>query len=231
MDYDPTQGSGGLPIGRHPVVITRDEVTATKAGDGGMLVLTVEVIDGPQKGASGAYRLNLYSSSQVAAEIAHKQLSAICWALGVTQQITDTQVLHGQPFIIEVGPQKDNPQYTEVKKVFNMNGEEPGGNGNAGGGAAQPQQQQQQNNGGGGWGNNQQDQNQGGNNGGGWGNNGGGQQQQQQQSEPQNNNNGGGGWGQQQQQQEPQNNNNGGGNGGGWGQNQGGNSNGPAWGK
>lgn len=193
QQYDPSQGVGSLPIGKHPVVVESSEVKANKANDGGYLQLNLRIIDGPQQGTTGAYRLNLYHSNQQTVEIAHRQLSAICHVIGVFQ-VTDSSQLHNLPFLIEVGPQKNDPQYTEVKKVFDMNGNEPGKAG-APAAAAQPQQQQQhpqqqQPQGGAGFGQQPQDQN-----GGAWG----GQPQQQQQQQHVQQPVGGAAWGGQQQ--------------------------------
>ena len=143
QQYDPTQGGGSLPVGRHPVIIESSEVKANKANDGGYLQLNLKLIDGPQMGTTGAYRLNLYHSNPQTAEIAHRQLSAICHVIGVFN-VQDSQQLHNIPFIIEVGLQKGEEAaqkgYTEVKKVFDINGNEPGKAGQ-GAPAAQPQQQ------------------------------------------------------------------------------------------
>lgn len=127
---DPTQGMGQLPVGRHPVVIIGSEIRPNKDNTGGMLVLELGIIDGPHKGTTGPYRLNLYNNSQKAAEIAHKQLSAICHVTGVFK-VDDSAQLHNIPFMVEVGeqPKSDsNPdgKYTEIKKVFDRNGNEPG---------------------------------------------------------------------------------------------------------
>ena len=143
QQYDPTQGGGSLPVGRHPVSSESSEVQANKANDGGYLQLNVKLIDGPQTGTTGAYRLNLYHSNPQTAEIAHRQLSAICHCVGVFN-VQDSGQLHNIPFIIEVGLQKGEEAaqkgYTEVKKVFDINGNEPGKAGQ-GAPAAQPQQQ------------------------------------------------------------------------------------------
>ena len=165
QQFDPTQGGGSLPVGRHPVIIESSEVKANKANDGGYLQLNLKLIDGPQMGTTGAYRLNLYHSNPQTAEIAHRQLSAICHVIGVFN-VQDSQQLHNIPFIIEVGLQKGEEAaqkgYTEVKKVFDINGNEPGkaGQGAApaqpqaqgGFGQQQPVQQPQQPQGGGAWG-------------------------------------------------------------------------------
>ena len=143
QQYDPTQGGGSLPVGRHPVIIESSEVKANKANDGGYLQLNLKLIDGPQMGTTGAYRLNLYHSNPQTAEIAHRQLSAICHVTGVFN-VQDSQQLHNIPFIVEVGLQKGEEAaqkgYTEVKKVFDINGNEPG---KAGQGAAPAQPQAQ----------------------------------------------------------------------------------------
>ena len=143
QQFDPTQGGGSLPVGRHPVIVESSEVKANKANDGGYLQLNLKLIDGPQMGTTGAYRLNLYHSNPQTAEIAHRQLSAICHVIGVFN-VQDSQQLHNIPFIAEVGLQKGEEAaqkgYTEVKKVFDINGNEPGKAGQ-GAPAAQPQQQ------------------------------------------------------------------------------------------
>ena len=126
-NVNPQQSTGQLPIGKHPVVISDSIVKATQKNDGGYLELELRIMDGPMTGTTGAYRLNLYNQSAKAVEIANQQLSAICHVTGQFL-IQDSAQLHNIPFIVEVGPQKDNPQYTEVKKVFDVNGNEPGKN-------------------------------------------------------------------------------------------------------
>lgn len=194
---DPTQGAGQLPVGKHPVVAVSSSIDATKAGDGGMVIYILKIIDGPHSGVTGPYRLNLYNNSPKAVEIANRQLSALCHVTGVFQ-IADSDALLNIPFIVEVMPQADNPAYTEIKKVYDINGNEPGKpptnqaqpqgqqHGQFQGGQQQPQQQQfqQQPQGGQQFGNGQQQ-----------------QPQQQFQQQPQGQFGGGG---QQFQQEQPQ---------------------------
>lgn len=153
LDFDPSQGGGSWPLGKHPVIIESAEVKPTKDNSSGYLQLNLKVIDGPNVGTTGPYRLNLYNQSQEAAQIAHRQLSAICH---VTQTFqlgpdgTQLQYLFNKPFVIEVGMQKGEEAqakgYTEIKRVFDMSGNEPGkanGAPNNAGQQAQPQQAQQ----------------------------------------------------------------------------------------
>lgn len=152
QQFDPTQSAGQLPIGKHPVKIVDGEVKATKNNDGGYLQLSLQIIDGPQTGTTGPYRLNLYNQNAQTAEIAHRQLSAVAFVTGVLN-IQDVRQLFNIPFMVEVGPQKNDPQYTEVKRVFDINGNEPGKQGqstpvaqSSGFGQANPQQNQAQGN-------------------------------------------------------------------------------------
>lgn len=163
QQYDPTQGVGGLPVGKHPVIIESSEVKANSKNDGGYLQLNLKIIDGPSAGSVGAYRLNLYHQNQQTVEIAHRQLSAVCHVVGVFN-VQDTQQLHNIPFIVEVDFQKGDEArqkgYTEVKRVFDINGNEPGKAGQGQqqaqpqgfGQPQQPAQQPQQPQGGAAWG-------------------------------------------------------------------------------
>lgn len=130
--YDPTQSAGGqLPIGKHVVVIESSEVKATQDNTGGYIQLNLKITEGPQAGLTGAYRLNLYHAKDVVKEIAQKQFTAVCYVCGVFTPINQTEPIHNIPFMVEVGPQKNKPEYTEVKKVFDVGGNEPGKGGQA----------------------------------------------------------------------------------------------------
>lgn len=136
--WNPEQSAGQLPIGRHKVVIEDSEVKGNAANTGGYLALTLQVIEGPSAGSSGVMRLNLYNQNQKAVEIAHRELSAICHAVGVFN-VRDSAQLHNLPFMVEVGNQKPSQEqearraageevslFTEVKKIFDVNGNAPG---------------------------------------------------------------------------------------------------------
>lgn len=132
--WNPAQSSGQLPVGNKQVCqIIASEVKANSKNDGGFLEFILEILDGPNVGSTGAYRLNLYNQSQKAVEIAHRQMSALCHVVGIFN-VSDTTALHNKPFRIDVGYQKGQdpamnsgaPEYTEVKKVYDINGNEPG---------------------------------------------------------------------------------------------------------
>lgn len=153
QQFDPTQGGSfkQLPVGKHPVVIVASEIKPTADNSGGMIVYQLQVIDGPAKGAEGPYRVNLYNASDKARSIAESQQAALCYVTGVFL-IQDTAQLHNIPFVVEVKEQALTLQqvekknagetvtpFTQVVKVYDIQGNEP-----KGGAAQAPAQHQQQ---------------------------------------------------------------------------------------
>ncbi|WLJ71060.1 single-stranded DNA-binding protein [Sphingomonas phage Kimi] len=136
-------GSSQLPAGKHPVRIVAAVPKPNKDNTGGYIELTLEAIDGPAKGGKQTDRLNVYHQNPLTVEIANKQLSAYCHVTGVYRFNDTDELTRGQPFIAEIGPQKSDPQYNEVKSLFDINGNEPGKAGagsapNGGAGAGGP---------------------------------------------------------------------------------------------
>lgn len=124
--WQPNQGGGprNLPIGKHPVVITGGGLKTTNDKMSGYLELDVRVIDGQFTNATGVMRYNLHNKSKKAKEIAHEKFSALCHVLGVYRVDVVSQIAN-KPFIVEVQPQAENPQFTEVTTVFDINGNLP----------------------------------------------------------------------------------------------------------
>lgn len=120
--YDST---AGLTAGRHPVVIADSTFKPTKdstpSDPRSFLELKLVAIDGPSKGGSIPDRLNIQHPNQQTVTIAYSQLAAYCAVTG-RQGFNDTSELHNIPFLIEVGPQRNNDQYMEVKGVYFLDG-------------------------------------------------------------------------------------------------------------
>lgn len=135
--WDPTQGPGQLPVGKHKVVVTSGGLKATKANDGGYLELILQIIEGPMTGVSGPVRFNIHNQNKKACDIASEKLSSLCHCVGHLTTLKTVGPLVGIPFMVEVAPQADNPQYTEVAGFFDANGQPP-----KRGGAPAPQQAQ-----------------------------------------------------------------------------------------
>jgi len=125
QQYNPSFGGGSsLPPGKYKVVISDTKPEQTKDGQGGYLAVTLKVVEGPMSGGEHIDRLNLHNVNQKAVEIAHERLAGYCVCIGV-MAFQNTAELHNKPFGVEIGPQKDAPEYTEVKKLFDANGNTP----------------------------------------------------------------------------------------------------------
>ena len=81
-------------------------------------------MQGSQQGVTGPYRLNIHNKNPQAAEIAMRKMAAVCYAIGV-MRVDNVNQMIGKPFMVEVQTQNNDPQYTEVTKVFDANGNEP----------------------------------------------------------------------------------------------------------
>jgi hypothetical protein len=106
-----------LPIGRHNFEIVSSEIKTASSGSGSFISFGVKIIDCEHSGLIGAYRLNLYHSNPVVVEIAQKQLAQLCGIAGLLS-IEDTDQLVGTKFLGEVGAQKSNPSFTEIKRTM-----------------------------------------------------------------------------------------------------------------
>lgn len=177
--YEPNQGMAGHPPAlKIPFTITNTAIAETKDKTGAMLVVDLTSTLGVM-----VQRYNIHNSSPKAVEIAYGQLSALCRATGRfnLDGQNECAALRGGQGLMDIGYQKDeepNPQfpdrkgYTELKRVYDVNGNDPskpnavpqqgqqGGFGGQPQGQAQPQQSQpmtQQGNGS--WGSGQPQQN------------------------------------------------------------------------
>jgi hypothetical protein len=124
-EHEAAQDFTPLPSGEYPVMVTDSDVKPTKAGNGHYLELTLQVIDGPMKGRLAWSRLNIDNPSAKAVEIANRELKSICEAIGHTDQVTDSAVLHNRPMIARieyvkadgVKTQKDGNEVKAYKKI------------------------------------------------------------------------------------------------------------------
>lgn len=129
--FQPKQGMEGHPVGQFPFNISNTSIEATKDNTGGMFVVEFTTPTGVAK-----MRYNLWNSSPKAVEIAHGQLSALCHATGVYRldwgnegaalRNAVGQIVVGYQKGEEPSPEKPHGGYTEIKKVLDRNGNEPG---------------------------------------------------------------------------------------------------------
>ncbi len=137
--HEPQQAGSKHPAGnKFPFTITNTEVKDTKAGDGQKLF---EVTFTSPAG-SIRFNYNLWNTSEQARKIAVGQLSALCHATGIFKVNfpNDSNVgpagneLRGGKGLMDVNfqsghePSAEKPEggYVEIKKIYDVNGNEPG---------------------------------------------------------------------------------------------------------
>jgi hypothetical protein len=126
FDYDPSQGASVcFPLADYKVEIQSAEMKLVKDNpSAGYLELSLRVLEGQLTGMAQADRLNIFHTNETPKLIAHRQLSAYCFAIN-RPYIQDTQQLIGGRLIATIGPQEDNPKYSEVKVVKCWDGSLP----------------------------------------------------------------------------------------------------------
>lgn len=97
----PREDFSPIPTGDYTAQIIDSDLKPTKANTGHYLELTFEVTEGEFKGRRVWARLNLDNPNPKAVEIAQRDLSAICHAIGKLQ-VNDSQELHYKPMGIRV---------------------------------------------------------------------------------------------------------------------------------
>lgn len=106
-----------LPRGDYDVMILDTRVKPTKANDGSMLEIDLEVQTGPHANRKLFDRITLENKNTQAVEIGQRQLSGLCHAVGYLQPLTDSDVLHGRSCVARVGIEKGEGQYQDKNKI------------------------------------------------------------------------------------------------------------------
>ena len=104
---EPSQDFTPLPPANYKAIISASSIEPAKSGNGTNLVLTFKVIEGTHKNRELRTWLCVQHPSQQTQEIAQRNFSAICHAVGQIQ-CTDTAQLHSKPLLIKVAVEPDN---------------------------------------------------------------------------------------------------------------------------
>jgi hypothetical protein len=95
-----TTNNGPKPAGDYTMQIVNSDLRDTKSGTGQYLWLEFDILDGPARGKFWE-RLNLVNENPKTVEIANRQLSAICNALGIVA-LDDSERLHMKPLRVQL---------------------------------------------------------------------------------------------------------------------------------
>lgn len=114
---EPAAGRTPLPAGEYLAAIAKSSVGPTKAGNGTKAELEFEILDGAHKGRRFWVTLNLKNPDQQTVEIAQRDLSAICHAVGKLR-VADTEELHALPMKVTLGTKTDSYGTKNVPKAY-----------------------------------------------------------------------------------------------------------------
>lgn len=110
---DPNFNFSAIPNGTYKAVITASERKDARSGNGAMLKMTFEIIEGEYRGSKVFTNLNLWNANSTAKSIAQKELSAICRAVGNLRP-GDSAELHNTPLYITVVCEKRQDRPDEM---------------------------------------------------------------------------------------------------------------------
>lgn len=130
-EVEPNDDFQPLPAGEYKVMVTDSEMKENSKGTGSYLQLRLDVIEGEYENRVVFDRLNLQNTNQTAVEIAQRQLSALCRAVGVMQP-QDSSDLHDKPLIAKIGIQPARDGYeasNNVKTYKSCDGAAPASSG------------------------------------------------------------------------------------------------------
>ena len=100
-EVEPLETYEAIPTGDYEAVITESGMKANKSGTGSYLELKTEIIEGDYKGRKLTARLNLENPSVKAVQMARRELSSICHAVGVLNPV-ESEELHNIPLMMHV---------------------------------------------------------------------------------------------------------------------------------
>lgn len=125
-EVEPNDSFELLPAGKYRVCITDSEMKPTKKGDGTLLKLKLQVLDGQYQNRTIFDQLNYRNPNPTAQQIGLGTLSAICRAVGKMEP-KDTAELHNIPLVanVKVSRQEGYDDRNEVKGYSKDGGASP----------------------------------------------------------------------------------------------------------
>jgi len=114
--HQPMENRDPLPDGEYRVIAIESEMKETAKKNGSYLQITWEVLDAEYKGRKMWSRLNLENENTQTVEIAQRELSSICRAVGVLRP-KDSSELHDKPIIVRVSTEPGTGNYGPQNRI------------------------------------------------------------------------------------------------------------------
>lgn len=123
---EPDNNFDPIPAGDYPMRVIGSEMKDTKDGTGKMLVLEMDITDGPSAGRKHWERFNLVNKNAQAVEIAQRSLAQLCLAVGKVS-VEDSDELHMLPFIAKMKVTPPKGEYSAGNQISAYKAVEGGG--------------------------------------------------------------------------------------------------------
>jgi hypothetical protein len=142
--FDPETEEGThfdlMPIGTYVAQITDASVCQPRTNDGCYVALRWQITEGDYENRYVFQNITFMNSSTQATQIGRRQFKDLCVATGISEQVTDVEVLKFIPCRIKVGIEKDKqgvyPDKNRVSRILPL--EDPKAGPKAEAGAAAP---------------------------------------------------------------------------------------------
>lgn len=105
-----------FPPGLYNLQVTNSDVKPTKDGKGKYIYVEMTILDGAYAGKKVFDRINLWNANPTAVRIAEVSFNRLCLACG-KRQITDTNELHGIPFVAEISVDEPQNGYSAQNRI------------------------------------------------------------------------------------------------------------------
>lgn len=106
-----------IEAGWYEAEIIKSELKSTKDKTGKYISLCFKITDGDDEGRMVFTNLNIVNNSEKAMAIARSDLKAICDAVGLTEELHDTEDLHNIPMQIKVSVKPETPQWPAKNEI------------------------------------------------------------------------------------------------------------------
>jgi len=92
-------GFSVVPAGKYKMVMVKDTIASAKSGNGKVMTVTVQIVEGPEKGNTIDTYLNIKNTSDVAERIGQGMLKRLCTLTNIDYPPKDTTLMYGKPMI------------------------------------------------------------------------------------------------------------------------------------
>jgi hypothetical protein len=120
FDHNVVPADGGydpVPPGTYMLMITDSDYTSTKNGNGKVLKLTSQIVDGEYQGRNVFENLCLEHENPKTVQIAKAKFSALCKALRITSAVKDSSELHNKTYFVNLGIEEGSQGYADKNVI------------------------------------------------------------------------------------------------------------------